>query len=200
MVPKNYKFTTWDEFPIWAFNSKLINIQNNFWSSEDANPYKAYQPGAQLSHYVFTSIFGWSEGNVLIGQNLWILFCLIAISGVIAKKSRIVALIFLISLPTFFYSVGFSFANIMADGLLSLQFLTVMSFIFCSGFKIKLIPLYIVSIVPLVLFKSIGIVLIIPITVLLLSLCLQNTINKKPKIKRINRKEIKTNPVESVKG
>jgi hypothetical protein len=106
MVPRNYKFTTWDEFPIWAFNSKLINIQNNFWGSEDANPFKAYQPGAQLSHYIFTSVFDWSEANVLIGQNLWILFCLIAISGVIAKKNRIVALILLISLPTFFYAAA----------------------------------------------------------------------------------------------
>jgi hypothetical protein len=190
MVPKDYKFTTWDEFPIWAFNSKLIHIQNNFWGSDDANPYKAYQPGAQLSHYVFTSIFGWSEANVLIGQNLWILVCLIAISGVIAKKNRIAAFILLISLPTLFYSAGFSFANIMADGLLSLQFLTVMSFMFCLGFRIELIPLYIFSIVPLVLFKSIGIILVIPITVLLLNLCLQNPISSKFKIKRIYRKEI----------
>jgi hypothetical protein len=169
LVPNNYQFVTWDEFPIWAFNSKILEINQNFWSASDANPYKAYQPGAQLVQYLYTSTFGWTEANVLRGQNVWIFFCLLALSGIIAKKSHVASIFFLVSIPTIYYATGFSFANIMADGLLSLQFLTLISFVFAFGYRRQLVPVYVILSTPLILFKSIGIVLILPVIFMLLT-------------------------------
>jgi hypothetical protein len=169
LVPSNYRFVTWDEFPIWAFNSKILEINQNFWNASDANPYKAYQPGAQLVQYLYTSTFGWTESNVLRGQNVWIFFCLLALCGIIAKKSHIASIFFLVSVPTIYYATGFSFANIMADGLLALQFLTLISFVFAFGYRRQFVPVYVILSIPLILFKSIGIVLISPVIFLLLT-------------------------------
>jgi hypothetical protein len=57
----------------------------------------------------------------------------------------------------------------MADGLLALQFLTLISFVFAFGYRRQLVPVYVILSIPLILFKSIGIVLISPVIFLLLT-------------------------------
>ena len=166
LVPPNYKFTTWDEFPSWGLNSKLLWLNKGFWTQKDFNFFKTYPPGEQIFHFLFSTHFTWTEANVLKSQILWVLLCFLAIASTVLRKNLITGTIFLISTPTLYYLCGFTFGNIMADGLLALQFAAIMAFtIETKGIRHQ--TYYILAtVIPLIIIKPNGFVLLIPIFLL----------------------------------
>lgn len=136
-IPQNFRFTMSDEFPSWAANIKTMFAENSLGGIESATRtiangfYQSYPPFQQLFQYLFLRNTFWSEANVQTSQNILALILLLgAISQAGNSHSRLVFLTWLGAISLYFL-FGFSMSNLLADGLLAVQFAA------CLGFAIS---------------------------------------------------------------
>jgi hypothetical protein len=128
-ISGDFRFATWDEFPTWAYNSKIIAVNQRLWISSDHNPFKSYPPGENLFHYIFNMGNGWSEANALRAQLVWVLFCILATVGALKSSNYFNRIFFFLFVIYIFYSLYFSFDTILADGLLAMQLAAIIAIV-----------------------------------------------------------------------
>ena len=127
-VPKDFKFTMSDEFPSWAANIKTMFAENSLGGISSATRgiadgfYQSYPPFQQLFQYSYLKAQNWSEANVQIAQNILVLTCLLGVVAIIAEKAKFLTFPLWISSTALYYLFGFTFSNLLADGLMAVQF------------------------------------------------------------------------------
>ena len=127
-VPKDFKFTMSDEFPSWAANVKTMFAENSLGGISSATRgiadgfYQSYPPFQQLFQYSYLKAQNWSEANVQIAQNILVLTCLLGVVAMISEKAKNLTFPLWISSIALYYLFGFTFSNLLADGLMAVQF------------------------------------------------------------------------------
>ena len=127
-VPKDFKFTMSDEFPSWAANVKTMFAENSLGGISSATRgiadgfYQSYPPFQQLFQYSYLKAQNWSEANVQIAQNILVLTCLLGVVAMISEKAKYLTFPLWISSIALYYLFGFTFSNLLADGLMAVQF------------------------------------------------------------------------------
>ena len=127
-VPKDFKFTMSDEFPSWAANVKTMFAENSLGGISSATRgiadgfYQSYPPFQQLFQYSYLKAQNWSEANVQIAQNILVLTCLLGVVAMISEKAKNLTFPLWISSIALYYIFGFTFSNLLADGLMAVQF------------------------------------------------------------------------------
>ena len=126
-VPKDFKFTVFDELHLWAVNIKWLLIENRLQDissvtiaiNDGAN--QTYPPAQMLFQYYVVHNFQGLESNFLIAQIIFIFICLLALNGVFFQKYSLVSFLsFLVSFIAL-YLFGLPFDNILAEGFLAAQ-------------------------------------------------------------------------------
>ena len=184
-VPKNFKFTFFDEMHLWAANTKFMLAEdallgeNSATSSILDGASQTYPPAQQLFHYLLLDRLAWSESNVLIAQIIFISLCLIAINRVFFPKRNLVALFVLMATYIVLYLYGLSLDNILGEGFLAAHL------VMCIGLamNIKLtrsaLPIIVVCLSVLTLIKPISFLfLILPISILMARSNIRFKLNK----------------------
>ena len=127
-VPGEFKFTMSDEFPSWAANIKTMYAENSLGGISSATRgiangfYQSYPPFQQLFQYAFLKAQNWSEANVQTAQNILVLTCLLGVAAIISEKTKSLTFPLWISAIAMYYLFGFTFSNLLADGLMAVQF------------------------------------------------------------------------------
>ena len=127
-VPKDFKFTMSDEFPSWAANVKTMFAENSLGGISSATRgiadgfYQSYPPFQQLFQYSYLKAQNWSEANVQIAQSILVLTCLLGVVAMISEKAKNLTFPLWISSIALYYLFGFTFSNLLADGLMAVQF------------------------------------------------------------------------------
>ena len=127
-VPKDFKFTMSDEFPSWAANIKTMFAENSLGGISSATRgiadgfYQSYPPFQQLFQYSYLKAQNWSEANVQIAQNILVLTCLLGVVAMISEKAKYLTFPLWVSSIALYYLFGFTFSNLLADGLMAVQF------------------------------------------------------------------------------
>ena len=137
-VPKDFKFTVFDELHLWAVNIKWLLIENRLQDISSATiaindgGNQTYPPAQMLFQYYIVHNFQWLESNFLIAQIIFIFICLLALNGVFFQKYSLVSFLsFLVSFIGL-YLFGLPFDNILAEGFLAVQFTA------CVAFALKI--------------------------------------------------------------
>ena len=132
-IPRDFRFTMFDEFPSWAANIRTMYTENGLAGIESATRgiadgfYQSYPPFQQLFQYYFLQFAGWSEANVQVAQNLLALVLLLGVCGLVLNSNRKVIFPAWLGSISIYYLFGFTMSNLLADGLLSLQFAACMA-------------------------------------------------------------------------
>ncbi len=164
-IPKDFRFTMSDEFPSWAANIKTMYAENSLGDIDSATRtiaegfYQSYPPFQQLFQYLFLKNTSWSESNVQTAQNILALTLLLGSAALILNQNS--ALIF----PTWIASIslyflfGFTMSNLLADGLLAVQFAACLGFTISNKGKIRDYLLVALLTSNLILIKPTGFIL-----------------------------------------
>jgi hypothetical protein len=127
-IPKDFRFTMSDEFPSWAANVKTMFAENSLAGMHSATRtiadgfYQSYPPFQQLFQYLFLRNTFWSESNVQIAQNILALSLLLGAVGFILHSRPTLIFPAWIGAISFYFLFGFTMSNLLADGLLAVQF------------------------------------------------------------------------------
>jgi hypothetical protein len=157
-ISSAFLFTGWDEFSFWASSIKVIYQTNALYVEGSPVAFKAYPPGQQLFQYYVTYLSAWSEKNVLLAQIVFMLSCLICVTGSLHKKITPLSIATYFASCALIYYFGLDFAHIYIDGLLGLIFAAALSLALTSrGIKGTLIVS--ASVALLVIAKQIGLIL-----------------------------------------
>jgi hypothetical protein len=84
--------------------------------------YQSYPPAQELFQYLFLKHTYWSEANVLTAQVVLVLICLLAFTSLLSSGSQVISILTFFSSIVVYYLFGFTLSNILADGLLAVQF------------------------------------------------------------------------------
>jgi hypothetical protein len=164
-IPKDFRFTMSDEFPSWAANIKTMFAENSLGGINSATRtiaegfYQSYPPFQQLFQYLFLKNTSWSESNVQTAQNILALTLLLGSAALILNQNS--ALIF----PTWIASIslyflfGFTMSNLLADGLLAVQFAACLGFTISNKGKMRDYLLLALLVSNLILIKPTGFIL-----------------------------------------
>lgn len=127
-IPEDFKFTMSDEFPSWAANVKTMFAENGLAGINSATRtiadgfYQSYPPFQQLFQYLFLKNTSWSESNVQIAQNILTLSILLGAVALILESYPSLIFPAWISAIVLYFLFGFTMSNLLADGLLAIQF------------------------------------------------------------------------------
>ena len=174
-IPRDFRFTMFDEFPSWAANIRTMYTENGLAGIESATRgiadgfYQSYPPFQQLFQYYFLQFSGWSEANVQVAQNLLALVLLLGVSGLVLNSNRKVIFPAWLGSISIYYLFGFTMSNLLADGLLSLQFAACMALALRSTKNSREFLLLGLAIGNLILIKPTGFVLAVCAVLLSLS-------------------------------
>jgi hypothetical protein len=111
-VPKDYRFTMFDEFNSWAVNIKWLVAERHLGDINSATRLisegfnQSYPPAQQLFQYIIVNSMKWSEANVLIAQIIFLLICLMALNASFNIKLLHLKFIAYISSIILFYIFG----------------------------------------------------------------------------------------------
>ena len=160
----DYIYTSQDALAIWGNHTKWIYENNKLWDHVATLNFKKNIPGVSIYEYLFISIFGFTEKNIVLSLHfLSFLSLSTAVKKVFKDKFDflIITPMAFIVLPLF----GYAFVDIMVDGLLAsiVTLYTIMVFLFFNQ-KEKYYNLIPISIF-LVMIKPVGIwyVVFIPV-------------------------------------
>jgi hypothetical protein len=173
-LPRDFRFTMFDEFPSWAANIRTMYTDNGLAGIESATRgiadgfYQSYPPFQQLFQYYFLQFSGWSEANVQVAQNLLALVLLLGVCGLVLNSNRKLIFLAWLGSISIYYLFGFTMSNLLADGLLSLQFAACMALALGSTKNSREYLLLGLAIGNLILIKPTGFIL--AVCALLLSL------------------------------
>ena len=127
-IPKDFRFTMSDEFPSWAANVKTMFAENSLAGIHSATRtiadgfYQSYPPFQQLFQYLYLKNTSWSESNVQIAQNILTLSLLLGAVAFILHSRPTLIFPTWIGAISFYFLFGFTMSNLLADGLLAVQF------------------------------------------------------------------------------
>ncbi len=136
-IPKDFRFTMSDEFPSWAANIKTMYAEDSLGGIHSATRtiadgfYQSYPPFQQLFQYLFLKNTSWSESNVQAAQNILALTLLLGSAALIFNQNSALIFPIWISSISLYFLFGFTMSNLLADGLLAVQFAA------CLGFTIS---------------------------------------------------------------
>ena len=127
----DYIYTSQDSLVFWGHYIKWIYLNNELWDNVTELMYKNNIPGVPIYEYIIVSIFGYSEKNIALSLHfLTFLSLSVVVKKLLKNKSDhlILAPIVFIILPL----LGYSFVDIMVDGLLAsvITLYTVMFYLF----------------------------------------------------------------------
>ncbi len=111
----------YDNFTHWATIVKFLHINNTLPTQSDTIiTYYTYPVGSSLFIYFFTTIVGFSEGSMLVGQFFLIASCLYAMFGALRDDRRVltVAMIFASFAVFNTFNVAIRLNNLLVDFLL----------------------------------------------------------------------------------
>jgi hypothetical protein len=127
-IPRDYRFTMSDEFPSLGANIKELFREDALGGIHSATRsiasgfYQSYPPAQELFQYLFLKHTYWSEANVLTAQVVLVLICLLAFTSLLSSHSQVISILTFFSSIVVYYLFGFTLSNILADGLLAVQF------------------------------------------------------------------------------
>jgi hypothetical protein len=142
-IPRSFRFTMSDEFPSWAANIRTMYVENQLGGINSATRgiadgfYQSYPPFQQLFQYFFLRLNGWSEANVQIAQNVLVITLILGATSLILKDKKFPVFIAWVSSIALYHLFGFSFSNLLADGLLAIQFAVCLSLGISNTRKLK---------------------------------------------------------------
>jgi hypothetical protein len=174
-IPRDFRFTMSDEFPSWAANIKTMFYENNLGGIKSATRdiaggfYQGYPPFQQLFQYLFLKNTSWSESNVQTAQNILTLTLLLgAVAMGLKSQPRLVFPAWIGSI-TIYFLFGFTMSNLLADGLLAVQFAACLVFSISNEHRPRDYLLQGIFISNLILIKPTGFVLAISAMLLTLN-------------------------------
>jgi hypothetical protein len=127
-VPKDFRFTMSDEFPSWAANVKTMYSENALGgvgspTREIASGfYQSYPPFQQIFQYIYLKNTFWSETNTQIAQNILVLLSLLGVVSFLTARKQNLTLFTWAGATIIYFLFGFTMSNLLADGLLAVQF------------------------------------------------------------------------------
>lgn len=136
-IPRDFRFTMSDEFPSWAANIKTMYAENGLGGIHSATRtiaegfYQSYPPFQQLFQYLYLKNTSWSESNVQTVQNILALTLLLGSAALILNQNSLLIFPTWIACISLYFLFGFTMSNLLADGLLAVQFAA------CLGFTIS---------------------------------------------------------------
>lgn len=179
-VPKDFKFTMSDEFPSWAANIKTMFAENSLGGISSATRgiadgfYQSYPPFQQLFQYSYLKAQNWSEANVQIAQNILVLTCLLGVVAIISEKAKFLTFPLWISSIALYYLFGFTFSNLLADGLMAVQFAAAIAISTLDRRDIRIYVMWGIVTFNLILIKPTGFIFALCATVFALAMLLVN--------------------------
>ena len=177
-VPKDFKFTMSDEFPSWAANIKTMFTENSLGGVSSATRgiadgfYQSYPPFQQLFQYSYLKAQNWSEANVQSAQNLLVLTCLLGVAAIISEKINSLTFPLWISATALYYLFGFTFSNLLADGLMAVQFAAAVAISTLERRDIRVYAMWGIVTFNLILIKPTGFIFALCATVFALAMLL----------------------------
>lgn len=142
-IPTDFRFTMSDEFPSWAANIKSMLSENSLGGINSATRtiadgfYQSYPPFQQLFQYLFLRNTAWVESNVQTAQNILTLTLLLgAVAFILRENTRLIFPTWIASISTYFL-FGFTMSNLLADGILAVQFAACLGFTFSNKGRIR---------------------------------------------------------------
>ena len=142
-IPKDFRFTMSDEFPSWAANIKTMYAENSLGGIHSATRiiadgfYQSYPPFQQLFQYLFLKNTSWSESNVQTAQNILALTLLLGSAALIYNQNSPLIFPIWISSISLYFLFGFTMSNLLADGLLAVQFAAYLGFTISNKGRIR---------------------------------------------------------------
>jgi hypothetical protein len=127
-IPRDFRFTMSDEFPSWAANINTMFVENSLAGMNSATRtiaggfYQSYPPFQQLFQYQFLKNTSWSESNVQMAQNILTLSLLLGAVAFILESRPTLIFPTWIGAISLYFLFGFTMSNLLADGLLAVQF------------------------------------------------------------------------------
>ena len=119
--PSDFLFLAWDEVGGWAKTQKIIFDTNALLNQNSPVSLRSYPPGQQIFQYFFTLFAGWTEKNILIAQNIYLICGMLAVTGSLITKPLWAVLVYL-SLFPLIYFFQFDYTTIYSDPLLAVVF------------------------------------------------------------------------------
>lgn len=120
-IPGDYLFLLWDEVGGWARSQKLIYDTNALLNSNSPFSLRSYPPGQQIFQYYITKTTFWSEKNLLLAQNIFILSALLGVVGALFNRRLWACIVYLTILPIIYF-FNFDYNTIYADPLIATTF------------------------------------------------------------------------------
>ena len=164
-IPKDFRFTMSDEFPSWAANIKTMFAENSLGGIHSATRtiaegfYQSYPPFQQLFQYLFLKNTSWAESNVQTAQNILALTLLLGAAALIhSEKSWLIFPSWIASISLYFL-FGFTMSNLLADGLLAVQFAVCLVFTISNKGRVRDFLLLGLLVSNLILIKPTGFIL-----------------------------------------
>jgi hypothetical protein len=127
-VPRDFRFTMSDEFPSWAANIKTMYAEDALGGANSATReiasgfYQSYPPFQQIFQYIFLKNTFWSEANTQIAQNILVLLSLLGVVSFLTTRNQSLTLFTWAGAIVIYFLFGFTMSNLLADGLLAVQF------------------------------------------------------------------------------
>ncbi len=180
-VPRDFRFTMSDEFPSWGANVKTMFAENSLGGISSATRsiadgfYQSYPPFQQLFQYSYLKAQNWSEANVQTAQNILVLTCLLGVVSLISEKAKSLTFPLWISSIALYYLFGFSFSNLLADGLMAVQFAAAVAISTLDRRDIRVYAMWGIVTFNLILIKPTGFILAFCATVFALAILLVNS-------------------------
>ena len=192
-VPKDFKFTMSDEFPSWAANVKTMFAENSLGGISSATRgiadgfYQSYPPFQQLFQYSYLKAQNWSEANVQIAQNILVLTCLLGVVAMISEKAKYLTFPVWISSIALYYLFGFTFSNLLADGLMAVQFAAAIAISTLDRRDFRVYVMWGIVTFNLILIKPTGFIFALCATVFAIAMLLVN--NYSESRNKLNKKQ-----------
>ncbi len=163
-VPNDFRFTMSDEFPSWAANIKTMYAENSLGGANSATReiasgfYQSYPPFQQIFQYLFLKNTSWSEANTQVAQNILVLLSLLGVASFLTTRKPNLALFTWAGSIVIYFLFGFTMSNLLADGLLAVQFAAVLGVVALARNERRIYLLQGILIANLILIKPTGFV------------------------------------------
>ena len=180
-IPRDFRFTMSDEFPSWGANIKTMFAENSLGGVSSATRgiadgfYQSYPPFQQLFQFSYLKAQNWSEANVQTAQNILVLTCLLGVVSLVSEKAKSLTFPLWISSIALYYLFGFTFSNLLADGLMAVQFAAAVAISTLDRSDIRVYAMWGIVTFNLILVKPTGFILALCATVFALAMLLVNS-------------------------
>ena len=183
-----YKFADaeyffWDEFSFWGVYVREMLVSDTFWDATTSAGNSRYVPGTPIWHYLYSKVYGYSEGKTLYAQFILLLIPTLVLyeraKGIISIAS--ILIIHLLAIA----NLGHGIVNLYVDHLLGVWVFGVLTFFLINFERERELYWIIFPLITLILIKDSGLFLSLGCWFSFFMATLLNEWNKKGELKLV---------------